>query len=72
MAEGHDGRRCGGRVPSILSMLSNKEIDSAFIRRTIFKALSNFKIDISSEVKGAGPLSGYTCTVTLFDGTDLG
>ena len=37
-----------------------------------FKALSNFKIDISSEVKGAGPLSGYTCTVTLFDGTDLG
>ena len=53
-------------------MLSNKEIDSAFIRRTIFKALSNFKIDISSEVKGAGALSGYTCTVTLFDGTDLG
>ena len=37
-----------------------------------FKALSNFKIDISSEVKGACPLSGYTCTVTLFDGTDLG
>ena len=37
-----------------------------------FKALSNFKIDISSEVNGVGPLSGYTCTVTLFDGTDLG
>lgn len=37
-----------------------------------FKALSNFKIDISSEVKDGGPLSGFTCTVTLFDGTDLG
>lgn len=37
-----------------------------------FKALSNFKIDISSEVKDGGLLSGYTCTVTLLDGTDLG
>ena len=42
------------------------------IYKNSFKALTNFKIDISSEVKGAGPLSGYTCTVTLFDGTDLG
>ncbi len=37
-----------------------------------FKALSNFKIDINCEVRDAGPLSGYTCTVTLFDGTELG
>ena len=38
-----------------------------------FKALSNFKIDLSFEVKNEnGPLSGYTCTVTFSDGTNLG
>ena len=38
-----------------------------------FKALSNFKIDLTFEVKNEnGPLSGYTCTVTLADGTILG
>ena len=34
------------------------------LKDSSFKALSNFKIDISSEVKDGGPLSGYTCTVT--------
>lgn len=41
-------------------------------RETAFKALSNFKLDLSFEVKNAGQLSGYACTVTLFDGKCLG
>ena len=37
-----------------------------------FKALSNFKVDIDCEVKADQKLSGFTCIVTLFDGTRLG
>ena len=37
-----------------------------------FKALSNFKVDILCEIKADQKLSGFTCAVTLFDGTRLG
>ena len=36
-----------------------------------FNALSNFKISIISEVR-AGEYSGFTCTVTLYSGEELG
>lgn len=38
-----------------------------------FKALSNFVIDIECEVESReGGIMGYFCTVTLYDGKDLG
>lgn len=37
-----------------------------------FKALSNFRIDINTEVRDAGAFSGYLCTVTFYDGTEMG
>lgn len=40
-------------------------------RDSDFYALSNFKVDILSEVK-AGEYSGFTCRVTLYTGDDLG
>ena len=35
-----------------------------------FKALSNFKLDVTHEV--VGPLSGYLCTVKHCDGSNMG
>lgn len=37
-----------------------------------FKALSNFKVEITVEIKKSGGVFGYLCEVTFSDGTDLG
>ena len=36
-----------------------------------FRALSNFKLDIITEVK-AGEFSGYICNITLYNGLEIG
>ena len=42
------------------------------VKEGSFKALSNFRIDINMEVRDAGLLSGFICSVTFYDGTEFG